>query len=187
MGTREIAQEFTQLCKDGRFEEAGRKFWSDDIVSLEPMDGPMARSAGLKAVHAKGEWWYANHEVHSMRTEGPFVHGEQFAVIFDVDVTPKVGERAGQRMAMREVVKWIIKRETWLEKNAPRSSRQMITHGIAHDPDNADAALLLLGIIQPRPRGHRRGPRAASPRAMGCSGGPPPQAGWRTPDRSGAQ
>jgi len=58
---------------------------------------------------------------------------------------------AGKRMAMREVVKWIIKRETWLEKNAPRSSRQMITHGIAHDPDNADAALLLLGIAAHNP------------------------------------
>jgi hypothetical protein len=58
---------------------------------------------------------------------------------------------AGKRMAMREVVKWIIKRETWLEKNAPRSSRQMITQGIAHDPDNADAALLLLGITTHNP------------------------------------
>lgn len=58
---------------------------------------------------------------------------------------------AGKRMAMREVVKWIIKREAWLEKNAPRSSRQVITHGIAHDPDNADAALLLLGIAAHNP------------------------------------
>ena len=58
---------------------------------------------------------------------------------------------AGKRMAMREVVKWIIKREAWLEKNAPRSSRQMITHGIARDPDNADAALLLLGITTYNP------------------------------------
>ena len=48
--------------------------------------------------------------------------------------------------AMREVVKWIIKREAWLEKNAPRPSRQVITHGIAHDPDNADRALLLVPI-----------------------------------------
>lgn len=103
MNTREIAQEFTQLCKDGRFEEAGRRFWSGDVVSLEPMDGPMARSEGLAAVQAKGEWWYANHEVHAARAEGPFVHGDQFAVIFDIDVTARTGERAGQRMAMREV------------------------------------------------------------------------------------
>ena len=103
MSIHEIAQEFTQLCKDGRFEDAGRTFWSDDVVSLEPMDGPMARTEGRKAVQAKGEWWYANHEVHSTRTEGPFVHGDQFAVIFDIDVTPRTGERAGQRMALREI------------------------------------------------------------------------------------
>jgi Family of unknown function (DUF5681) len=58
---------------------------------------------------------------------------------------------AGKRMAMREVVKWIIKREARLEKDAPRSSRPVITHGIAHDPDNADAALLLLGIAAHNP------------------------------------
>ena len=34
MGTREIAQEFTQLCKDGQFEEAGRalKQWLDRLL-----------------------------------------------------------------------------------------------------------------------------------------------------------
>ena len=58
---------------------------------------------------------------------------------------------AGKRMAMREVVKWIIKREAWLEKNAPRPSRQVIWRDTAHDPDNADAALLLLGIAAHNP------------------------------------
>ena len=52
---------------------------------------------------------------------------------------------AGKRMAMREVVKWIIKREAWLEKNRPKPP-QPIRHSTSHDPDNADAALLLLGI-----------------------------------------
>ena len=28
---------------------------------------------------------------------------------------------AGKRMAMREVVKWIIKREAWLAKHAPKA------------------------------------------------------------------
>ena len=103
MSTRDIAQQFTQLCKNGQFEDAGRRFWAEDVVSLEPMEGPMARSVGRKEVQAKGEWWYANHEVHATRTEGPFVHGDQFALIFDIDVTARTGEHAGQRMSMREV------------------------------------------------------------------------------------
>ena len=53
MDTRQVAQEFTQLCKDGKFEEAGERFWSGQVVSLEPMEGPMARSEGLAAVRAK--------------------------------------------------------------------------------------------------------------------------------------
>lgn len=57
---------------------------------------------------------------------------------------------AGKRMAMREVVKWIIKREAWLEKNRPKPS-QPARHSTAHDPDNADAAMLLLKIAAHNP------------------------------------
>src|SRR5882757_6201354 len=47
---------------------------------------------------------------------------------------------AGKRMAMREVVKWIIKREAWLAKHARKPSRQEIPLLSSPDPDNADAA-----------------------------------------------
>jgi hypothetical protein len=58
---------------------------------------------------------------------------------------------AGQRMAQREVLKWIVKREAWLAKHAPKASRQPVKHYISDDPDNADAALQLLGIAAPNP------------------------------------
>jgi hypothetical protein len=57
----------------------------------------------------------------------------------------------GDRMAVREVVKWIKKRNAWLAKNAPKASPPAITRHISPDPDNADAALLLLGIAAPNP------------------------------------
>jgi hypothetical protein len=95
----EIATAFTNLCKRGEFEAAGRHFWSDDVVSCEAMEGDMARVQGRAAVEAKGAWWYANNEVHSVKTEGPYVNGSQFAVRFTMDVTPK----GGQRMQMDEV------------------------------------------------------------------------------------
>ena len=55
-----------------------------------------ARMEGIDAVKGKGEWWFANNEVHSMTAAGPFVGGQpdKFAVQFDLDVTPKGGERA---------------------------------------------------------------------------------------------
>jgi hypothetical protein len=42
MSIREIAEAFAQLCKDGRHEEAGERFWADSVVSREAMEGPMA-------------------------------------------------------------------------------------------------------------------------------------------------
>jgi Family of unknown function (DUF5681) len=57
---------------------------------------------------------------------------------------------AGKSMAMREVVKWIIKREAWLAKQEPKP-RQQILWVSNPDPDNADAALVLLGVAAPHP------------------------------------
>jgi hypothetical protein len=58
---------------------------------------------------------------------------------------------AGKRMAQREVVKWIMKREAWLAKQEPKASWQPIEQRTSPDPDNADAALLLLGIAKHNP------------------------------------
>ena len=105
MDTQQLAKDFTAMCARGEFDEAGKKFWSDDIVSLEPMTGDMARLQGRKAVEGKGEWWYANHEIHDVKVEGPYVHGDQFAVRFKMDVTPK----GGQRTAMDEIGLYTVK------------------------------------------------------------------------------
>jgi hypothetical protein len=56
---------------------------------------------------------------------------------------------AGKRMAMREVMKWIIKREAWLMKHEPQAGQAVVR--MSPDPDNADAALVLLGIAAPNP------------------------------------
>ncbi len=100
MTVKEIAEDFAALCKAGKHEEAGDRHWSDDVASLEAMEGPMSNLRGRAAVQGKGEWWYANHEIHSATTEGPFVHGDQFALRFEMDVTMK---ETGQRMQMAEI------------------------------------------------------------------------------------
>jgi Family of unknown function (DUF5681) len=58
---------------------------------------------------------------------------------------------AGNRMAQREVLKAIAKREAWLLKHGPIASHPAITRYISPDPENADAALVLLGIAAPNP------------------------------------
>ena len=106
MTSQELAQAFTALCKKGEFEEAGRQYWSDDVVSREPRAGEMAEIRGRKGVEGKGVWWYANHEVHGVKVEGPYVHGDQFVVRFTMDVTPKA---SGKRRSMDEVGLYTIK------------------------------------------------------------------------------
>ena len=58
---------------------------------------------------------------------------------------------AGKGMAIRKVTKWIIKRDAWLAKRAAKASGQPIKRLFSPDPDNADAALVLLGIAAPNP------------------------------------
>lgn len=100
MDTAAVAKDFTELCRTGNHEEAGAKYWSDDVVSIEAMDGPMKELHGRDAVKGKGEWWYANHTIHGGEVEGPYVQGDQFAVRFTMDITAK---ESGQRMTMDEI------------------------------------------------------------------------------------
>ena len=102
MTTQEIAKTLVELCSQGKFEEAGDKLYSPDIVSVEPgaPPGQSRESKGIAAVRAKGEWWVKNHEVHSSTVEGPLVAGSYFAVTFKLDVTFKP---EGRRFTMDEI------------------------------------------------------------------------------------
>jgi hypothetical protein len=99
MDTREVAEAFTKLLREGTGQEAGERFWHEDVSSIEPM-GEMKETHGRDAVRAKGEWWMANHEVHGFEVEGPFVNDDQFALTMTIDITVKA---TGARMTMTEV------------------------------------------------------------------------------------
>jgi hypothetical protein len=97
--TQKVAQEFTDLCKQGKLEEAGEKFWAKNVVSLEPVEGQMARAEGIEALKAKGEWWYDTHDVHKVDVSEPQVNGDQFMLRFNMDITNK---ESGIRTNMEE-------------------------------------------------------------------------------------
>jgi ketosteroid isomerase-like protein len=101
MTTQEVANKVVKLCSEGKFE-AALELYSPDIVSMEAgaPPGQSRESKGIAAVKAKGEWWVANHEVHSTKVEGPLVAGSHFAVTFKMDVTFKPQSR---RFQMEEV------------------------------------------------------------------------------------
>ena len=100
--TKEVADTLVKLCSEGNFHEAMNALYAPEIVSMEAgaPPGQSRESKGIEAVRAKGEWWVANHEVHSSKVEGPLVAGPYFSVVFKLDVTfrPK-----SQRFTMEEV------------------------------------------------------------------------------------
>ena len=102
MTTQEVAEKLVKLCSAGNFQEAVKTLYSPDVVSMEAAAPPggSRESKGLAAAVAKGEWWAANHEVHSASVEGPLVTGSHFAVVFKLDVTFKPQSK---RFKMEEV------------------------------------------------------------------------------------
>lgn len=102
MTCREVADELVRLCQQGEFEKAAETLYAQDIVSIEAVgDEQMpAEIQGMDAVRQKGEWWYNNHEIHRADVEGPFMHHDQFSVVFSFDVTVKA---TGDRVGMREI------------------------------------------------------------------------------------
>ena len=108
MTTQDIANDLVAMCRAGKFAESGEKYWADDVLSVEagaPGGGDPA-SRGIDAARGKGEWWAANHEVHGVEIEGPYLNGDQFVVHFKMDVTPK---QSGQRMTMDEMAVYTLK------------------------------------------------------------------------------
>ncbi len=110
MSVEAIADDFTKAVAEGRDADA-QKHWSDDVVSLEPGDAPHARCEGREAVLEKHAWWEANTEVHNVKTEGPFVMGDQFAVRYEMDVTMD-----GKRNQMREIGLYTVKDDKVVEE-----------------------------------------------------------------------
>lgn len=102
MTTQEVADTLVKLCSEGRFHDATIMLYSPDVVSVEAgaPPGGSRESKGLEAVLAKGEWWVSNHEVHSVKVEGPVVGGSHFSVAFKMDITFKPQSK---RFTMEEV------------------------------------------------------------------------------------
>ena len=99
MSAAEIGKRLVELCQANENLQAVSELYADDVVSIEAgPDGEEmpARMEGIDAVRGKHDWWYANNEVHESKAVGPFCghRDDQFGVLFEIDVTPKGGERA---------------------------------------------------------------------------------------------
>ncbi len=102
MTTRDIADKLVHHCRNQTEAEGLRTLYAEDAVSVEPMapEGMDTVTKGRAAIQGKHDWWNANMEVHSAEVEGPFVNGDSFSVIFEIDATDT---NSGQRWKAKEV------------------------------------------------------------------------------------
>ena len=109
----EIGKKLVDLCSKGDHLGAIESLYAEDIVSVEPPCPEMPEEgrvvSGLEGVKKKNREWMEAHEVHGSVVSGPYPHDDRFAVIFDIDVTPKSGPMAGQRLQMKEVGLYKVK------------------------------------------------------------------------------
>lgn len=111
MTAQEIAYAFVALCAQGRLEDA-QAYWSDDVVSIEAFPSPHQISTGREAVLAKQRFWNEGVTMHGVRCEGPFINGDRFAAIFELDCTG----RDGVRQTMREIAHYTVANAAIIEE-----------------------------------------------------------------------
>lgn len=103
----DVAMGLVELCRAGRDEEAVKRYYDPEIVSVEAGEMPgMGREVkGLDAIRAKHQWWYDQFEMHECRIEGPFINGDAFTVYSTLDCTHKP---SGQRSTMQEIACYTV-------------------------------------------------------------------------------
>jgi hypothetical protein len=103
MSLRDLAHRTVEANRNGTTRELLDTAYAPGAVSVEAVAmGEGGREAvGLDAIRGKHAWWDSAMEMHDLKVEGPFFHGDdRFAVIFEADVTEKA---SGRRMKTREV------------------------------------------------------------------------------------
>ncbi len=101
----EVATRVTALLRAGKADEVERDWLSPKIESVEGLGASLAWS-GKKSVLAKYRGWEADHEIHEMELEGPWVGATGFCLRFRIDVTEK---STGQRSGMEEIAVYTVR------------------------------------------------------------------------------
>jgi hypothetical protein len=104
MTTKDIAERLVELCRAGENGRAIDELYADHIISLEVAE-PMKEVHGIEGVRGKNAWWIENHDVHGRTVEGPFVNGDEFAVRYTFEITPKA---SGTPISMDEVAVYVV-------------------------------------------------------------------------------
>jgi ketosteroid isomerase-like protein len=103
----EVGQRLVAYCREGKHRQAIVDLYADDAEHVEAtaMGAEMPQvTRGKDALLKLSDRWDGAHEVHGGEVKGPYPHSNgRFAAWMMIDVTPKEGPTAGQRMQMEEV------------------------------------------------------------------------------------
>ena len=138
MSLKTVANQFVELCRQGKNFDVMRTLYAPDIVSVE---GDGKETAGQGPVIKKSEDWVSDKTFNGETVAGPFFNGanpDQFAVYFTLDVTPKA---TGKRITLEEVGVYTVNKDDKITARAVLLRRGPLTARPARfDPVQADVA-----------------------------------------------
>jgi len=104
MSIQALANQFVEMCNQGKNFDVMKTMYADDIVSVEAGGG---ETKGKIPVIQKSERWASGLTIQGEKVLGPYFSGsDQFAVHFTFEVTPKA---TGQRVTQQEVAVYTVK------------------------------------------------------------------------------
>lgn len=91
MTTTEIAIRLVNMCRNGKIEEAKEELFSEDIISIEPVEGLLPKEAkGPDAIRKKAELFVSMVEnFYGNTISDPLIAGDYFSVAWDTDIQMK--------------------------------------------------------------------------------------------------
>ncbi len=109
MTTKEVANRFMELSKEGKFDVIQDELFAADAESIEPPSGAemgMSNAKGMEAIKEKGKKFNEMvEEMHGGYTGDPNIAGNHFSVAMGMDVTMK----GAGRMNMDEIAVYEVK------------------------------------------------------------------------------
>jgi len=109
MTTAAIAKKLVALCRKAKWEDAQKKLYATDAVSIEAEASPGfdKETKGRKAIIAKGKRFTSMIEkLHALKVSDPIVAEDTFACTMFIDMTMK-GQPRG---TMNEVCVYTVKK-----------------------------------------------------------------------------
>ena len=107
MTAAEAGAQLVALCREGRFVDAVKTLYADDVVSVEAADyqGLGREMRGKEAVLRKNVDWLDANEVHGASVTGPFVGSDKFAVLYSFDSTRRTSR---ERVQFTEIAVYTV-------------------------------------------------------------------------------